>query len=65
MLRMERYSLISEGVISRSLRALEAMFVDDTKDTKEKLLAVGGLVLQESLQTYLPRESSKLTDLNN
>lgn len=54
MLRMERYSLISEGVISRSLRGLEAMFVDDTKDTKEKLLAVGGLVLQESLQTYLP-----------
>lgn len=57
MLRMERYSLISEDVISRSLRALEAMFGDDTKDTKEKLLAVRGLV-QESLQTYLPRESS-------
>lgn len=64
MLRMERYSLISEDVISRSLRALEAMFGDDTKDTKEKLLAVRGLV-QESLQTYLPRESSQLTDLNN
>lgn len=57
MLRMERYSLISEDVISRSLRALEAMFGDDTKDTKEKLLAVRGLV-QESLQTYLLRESS-------
>lgn len=64
MLRMERYSLISEDVISRSLRALEAIFGDDTKDTKEKLLAVGGLV-QESLQTYLPRESSQLTYLNN
>lgn len=41
------------------------MFGDDTKDTKEKLLAVGGHVVQESLQTYLPRESRKLTDLNN
>lgn len=64
-LRTERYSLLSEGMISKSLRALEAMFVDDTKDTKEKLLDVGGLGVQESLQSYLPRESSKLTDLNN
>lgn len=54
---MERYSLISEGMFSRSLRALEAMFVDGTKDTKEKLLDVGGLGVQESLQTNICLEN--------
>lgn len=47
-LGMERCSLIFEGMISRSLIALEAMFGDHTKDTKKKLLDVRGLAVDHS-----------------